>query len=30
MTIPASRVIAVQTADKPLPATQKTAPSAPI
>jgi signal transduction histidine kinase len=30
VTIPASRVIAVQTADKPLPATQRTAPSAPI
>src|SRR6185312_12816538 len=30
VTIPASRVIAMQTVDKPLPATQRTAPSAPI
>jgi signal transduction histidine kinase len=30
VTIPASRVIAVQTAEKPLPATPRTAPSAPI
>jgi signal transduction histidine kinase len=30
ITIPANRVIAVQTADKPLPANPKTAPSAPV
>jgi two-component system cell cycle sensor histidine kinase PleC len=30
VTIPASRVIAVQTAEKPLAATQRTAPSAPV
>jgi signal transduction histidine kinase len=30
LTIPANRVIAVQTADKPLPANPKTAPSAPV